>query len=97
VQLDKDGTAWFRIGDPHLFVWTVGSVEHARERLVPILEMHIRRVISDRTAAEVLDRTDAMDWEIARLTGEHAREFGVAVVEVKLKWRVVDPMERSRR
>jgi tetratricopeptide (TPR) repeat protein len=99
LQLDEAGAVRFRIVDPHLFVWTGGSVEQARERLMPILEIHIRRAVSDRTAAEVLDRTDAIDREIARLAlaDEHARAFGVAVVEVKLEWRAVDPRERLRR
>jgi membrane protease subunit HflC len=85
-RLDVDAYARFRIIDPRLFNQRVRDEANARTRLAPIVNSSMRRVLGNATLANVLsaDR-DRIMADIQKEVNEAARDFGIEIVDVRLR------------
>lgn len=81
-----DAFARYRIVDPLKFYQTVRDESMVRSRLGPILESSIRRVLGARTFQDVVrDKREELMGLIARQVNTEGKEFGLQVVDVKIK------------
>ena len=82
-----DSFTRYRITDPLRFFQTVGATEAGiRARLNSIVTSSLRRVLGNEPLLSVLstDRTRIMG-EIRRQVNEEARQFGIAVEDVRIR------------
>jgi membrane protease subunit HflC len=85
-RLVVDAFARYRIIDPLLFYQTVRDERSVRSRLGPIVESSIRRVLGGSTFEEVVrDKREALMKHIAQQVNEEGKEFGLEVVDVRIK------------
>ncbi|WP_126173453.1 protease modulator HflC [Altericroceibacterium xinjiangense] len=85
-RLQVDAYARFRVIDPVRLVETVGTERNVAEQLRPILTSVLRQELGRRTFASLLtaERGDAMT-NIRNNLDEQAREYGVQVIDVRVK------------
>ena len=86
-RLIVDSFTRYRITDPLRFFQTVGATEAGiRARLNSIVTSSLRRVLGNEPLLSVLsaDRTRIMG-EIRRQVNEEARQFGIAVEDVRIR------------
>jgi modulator of FtsH protease HflC len=85
-RLVVDAFARYRITDPLLFYQTVRDERSVRSRLGPIVESSIRRVLGGATFEDVVrDKREALMKHIAQQVNEEGKEFGLEVVDVRIK------------
>jgi len=85
-RLVVDAFARYRITDPLLFYQTVRDERNVRSRLGPIIESSLRRVLGGTTFQEVVrDKREALMKRIALQVNEEGKEFGLEVVDVRIK------------
>jgi membrane protease subunit HflC len=85
-RLVVDAFARYRITDPLLFFQTVRDERNVRSRLGPIIESSLRRVLGGTTFQEVVrDKREALMKRIAQQVNEEGKEFGLQVVDVRIK------------
>jgi modulator of FtsH protease HflC len=81
-----DAFARYRITDPLLFYQTVRDERNVRSRLGPIVESSLRRVLGGATFQDVVrDNREALMKRIAAQVNEEGKEFGLEVVDVRIK------------
>ena len=81
-----DAFARYRIVDPLLFYQTVRDERMVRSRLGPIVESALRRVLGGSTFQDVVrDKREALMKRIAKQVNEEGKEFGLEVVDVRIK------------
>jgi membrane protease subunit HflC len=85
-RLVVDAFARYRITDPLLFYQTVRDERMVRSRLGPIIESSLRRVLGGTTFQDVVrDKREALMKRIAHQVNEEGKEFGLEVVDVRIK------------
>jgi modulator of FtsH protease HflC len=81
-----DTFARYRIVDPLLFYQTIRDERNVRSRLGPITESALRRVLGAATFQDVVrDKREALMKQIANQVNEEGKEFGLQVVDVRIK------------
>ena len=81
-----DAFARYRIVDPLKFYQTVRYEPNVRSRLGPIIESSLRRVLGNATFQDVVkDKREALMKRIAQQVNEEGKEFGLEVVDVRIK------------
>jgi membrane protease subunit HflC len=81
-----DTFARYRIVDPLLFYQTIRDERNVRSRLGPITESALRRVLGAATFQDVVrDKREALMKLIAQQVNEEGKEFGLQVVDVRIK------------
>src|SRR5215475_5732826 len=81
-----DTFARYRITDPLLFYQTIRDERNVRSRLGPITESALRRVLGASTFQDVVrDKREALMKQIANQVNEEGKEFGLQVVDVRIK------------
>jgi membrane protease subunit HflC len=81
-----DAFARYRIVDPLLFYQSVRDERMVRSRLGPIVESALRRVLGSSTFQDVVkDKREALMKRIAHYVNEEGKEFGLEVVDVRIK------------
>lgn len=85
-QLLVDNYARWRIRDPLLFYTTVRNEAGARSRLDDIIYSNVRENLGRHTFSDIINekRAELME-QVTRITDEKAREFGIEVVDVRIK------------
>ena len=85
-RLIVDAFARYRIVDPLLFYQTVRDERMVRSRLGPIVESSLRRVLGGSTFQDLVrDNREALMKRIAQQVNEEGKEFGLEVVDVRIK------------
>jgi membrane protease subunit HflC len=85
-RLVVDTFARYRIINPLLFYQTVREERNVRSRLGPIMEASLRRVLGSTTFQDVVrDKREALMKRIAQQVNEEGKEFGLEVVDVRIK------------
>jgi membrane protease subunit HflC len=85
-RLVVDAFARYRITDPLLFYQSVRNEVGARERLKSIMESSLRRVLGGATFQEIVrDKREELMKRIARQVNADGKEFGLEVVDVRIK------------
>jgi membrane protease subunit HflC len=91
-----DSYSRYRITDPLLFYQTVGSEAGVRARLAAIVSGSLRRVLGNVTLSDILSgKRAAIMIQIRDEVAAQAKEFGVQVVDVRLR-RADLPEENSQ-
>src|SRR5262249_38398776 len=81
-----DAFTRYRIIDPLKFFQTVRSVQRVRTTLGPIVDSSLRRVLGGSTFQDVVrDKREDLMKRIARHVNEEGKEFGIEVVDVRIK------------
>src|SRR5262245_63815605 len=81
-----DTFARYRIVNPLLFYQTVREERNVRSRLGPITEAALRRVLGSATFQDLVrDKREALMKRIAQQVNEEGKEFGLEVVDVRIK------------
>jgi membrane protease subunit HflC len=94
-KLIVDSFARYRIIDPLRYYQTIRNERGVRSRVGPILDSSLRRVLGSATFAEaVRDKREALMELIQQQVNAEARNFGIAIVDVRLK-RVDLPPQNS--
>ena len=85
-QLVVDNYSLWRIKDPLQFYRTVRSEDGARSRLDDIIYSNVRENLGRHTLSEIINtkRAELME-QVTKRTDEKAREFGIEVVDVRIK------------
>ncbi len=85
-QLVVDNYARWRIVDPLQFYRTVRSEDGAQSRLDDIIYSNVRESLGRHAFSEIIstDRSRIMG-EVTRRTDEKAREYGIEVMDVRIK------------
>ncbi len=85
-QLVVDNYCRFRIVDPLQFYLTVRNEAGAQSRLDDIVYSNLRENFGRQTLSEILSkkRDDLME-EVTRKSDEKAREYGIEIVDVRIK------------
>jgi modulator of FtsH protease HflC len=85
-RLWVDAFARYRITDPLLFYQSVRNEMGARERLKPIMEASLRRVLGAATFQDIVrDKREELMKRIAKQVNADGKEFGLEVVDVRIK------------
>jgi len=85
-RLVVDAFARYRITDPLLFYQTVRDERNVRSRLGPIIESSLRRVLGGSNFSDLVrDKREALMKRIAQTVNEEGKEFGLEVVDVRIK------------
>jgi membrane protease subunit HflC len=85
-RLKVDAFARYRIVDPLLFYQAVRDERSVRARLGPVIEASLRRVLGEVTFQDVVrDKREALMKRIAQQVNEEGKEFGLEVVDVRIK------------
>jgi membrane protease subunit HflC len=85
-RLWVDSFARYRITDPLLFYQSVRNEAGVRERLKPIIESSLRRVLGAATFQEIVrDKREDLMKRIAKQVNQDGKEFGLEVVDVRIK------------
>jgi membrane protease subunit HflC len=91
-----DSYSRYRITDPLLFYQTVGTEAGVRARLASIVNGSLRRVLGNSTLSDILSaKRAAIMIQIRDDVGAEAKNFGVQVVDVRLR-RADLPEENSQ-
>jgi membrane protease subunit HflC len=91
-----DSYSRYRITDPLLFYQTVGTEAGVRTRLLSIVSGSLRRVLGNVTLSDILSaKRAAIMIQIRDEVAAQAKEFGVEVVDVRLR-RADLPEENSQ-
>ncbi len=91
-----DSYSRYKITDPLLFYQTVGTEAGVRTRLASIVSGSLRRVLGNVTLSDILSEKRAQIMiQIRDEVGAQAKEFGVEVVDVRLR-RADLPEENSQ-
>jgi modulator of FtsH protease HflC len=91
-----DSYSRYKITDPLLFYQTVGTEAGVRTRLASIVSGSLRRVLGNVTLSDILSaKRAAIMIQIRDEVGAQAKEFGVEVVDVRLR-RADLPEENSQ-
>lgn len=91
LTLDKkrlvvDHVTRWRIVDPLLFYKTVRDVFGARSRLDDIVFSELRRALAERQFANIISsKREAVMELVAKSAAEQAKQFGIDVVDVRIK------------
>lgn len=94
-RLAVDAFARYKIVDPLKFYQAVGSIAAAENRLGTIVMSAARRVIGSSSFVDIVkSNRPAVTAEIAKEVDAEAKQFGVAVVDVRLR-RVDLPAQAS--
>lgn len=85
-QLMVDNYARWRIVDPLQFYRTVRNEAGAQSRLDDIIYSNVRENLGRNTLSDIINakRSELME-QITRITDEKAREYGIEVVDVRIK------------
>ncbi len=79
-----DNYALWRISDPRQFVETMGgSLLRAQGRLDDVVYSNLRDVLAKQTLEDIIKREQMT--EVARLTQEQVRQFGMEIIDVRIK------------
>lgn len=85
-RLVVDAFARFKVVDPLLFYQTVGNEAIARSRMSALINSNIRQVLGSEAFSTVLSgERDALMRRIRDLVNEEAKDFGILIVDVKVK------------
>jgi membrane protease subunit HflC len=85
-RLVVDAFARFKIINPLLFYQTVGNETVARSRMGALINSNIRQVLGSEAFSTVLSgERDALMQRISDLVNEEAKDFGIRIVDVKIK------------
>jgi len=85
-RLTVDAFARYRIIDPLKFYQTVRYERNVRSRLGPIIESSLRRVLGGSPFQDLVkDKREALMKRIAQVVNEEGKEFGLEVVDVRIK------------
>ncbi|HWU04652.1 MAG TPA: SPFH domain-containing protein, partial [Novosphingobium sp.] len=85
-RLEVDAYARFRVIDPVRMVRTAGTVDRLQEQLRPILTSSLRQGLASHTFQSLLTpERGAMMAQIRSLLDQEAREYGVQVIDVRIK------------
>src|SRR5262245_51627717 len=85
-RLWVDAFARYRIIDPLLFYQSVKSETIAKDRLKPIMEASLRRVLGAATLQEIVrDKREDLMKRIAKQVNADGKELGLEVVDVRIK------------
>lgn len=85
-QLVVDNYARWRIRDPLQFYRTVRSEEGAASRLDDIIYSNVRENLGRHSFSEIInEKRAALMQEVTRITNEKARDYGIEVVDVRIK------------
>jgi modulator of FtsH protease HflC len=85
-RLKVDAFTRFRIVDPLLFYQAVRDERSVRSRLGPVVESALRRVLGGSTFTDLVrDKREALMKQIAKQVNEEGKEFGLEVVDVRIK------------
>jgi len=85
-RLKVDAFARYRIVDPLLFYQAVRDERSVRSRLGPVIESALRRVLGGSTFTDLVrDKREALMKQIAKQVNEEGKEFGLEVVDVRIK------------
>lgn len=81
-----DAFTRYRIVDPLKFYQSVRTEARVRQTLGPIVESSLRRVLGGATFQDVVkDRREELMKRIAKQVNEEGRDFGLEVVDVRIK------------
>lgn len=79
-----DNYALWRISDPKQFVETMGgSMVRAQSRLDDVVYSNLRDVLAKQTLEDIIKREQMT--EVTRLTQEQVRQFGMEIIDVRIK------------
>ena len=85
-QLVIDNYTRFRIVDPLQFYRTVRDESGAQSRLDDIVYSNLRETLGRHTLSEIVsEQRSALLAEVTRRSDEKAREYGIEVVDVRIK------------
>lgn len=85
-QLIVDAFARYRIVDPLRFFQSVGSVVGMEARLPNVINSSLRQVLGDVPLSEILTKERAaLMRKSTQIATENSREFGIEVVDVRMK------------
>ena len=85
-QLMVDNYARWRIVDPLQFYRTVRNEAGAQSRLDDIIYSNVRENLGRNTLSDIIDeKRDVLMKQITKITDEKAREYGIEVVDVRIK------------
>lgn len=85
-RLVVDAFARYKIVDPLLFLQTIQSVRLVPSRLGAILDSSTRSVLGGATFTSIVrDKRDALMKETTRQVNEKAKDFGLEVIDVRIK------------
>lgn len=86
-RLVVDAFARYRIIDPLKFYQSVGTVEGANSRLLPVLNSSMRRVLGESTFIEVVrdQRAVLMNRISEQMNIEAKSNFGIDVIDVRIR------------
>jgi membrane protease subunit HflC len=85
-QLEVDTYARWRILDPLQFYRTVRNEEGARSRLDDIIYSNVRENLGRHRFSEIInEKRSLLMAEVTKRTDEKAREFGIEVMDVRIK------------
>lgn len=85
-RLVVDAFSRYRIVNPLLFYQNVRDQQRVRVVVGPLVVSAIRRVLGNATLQDVVkDRREALMKEIARQVNSEAKDYGIEVVDVRLK------------
>ena len=81
-----DAFTRYKVVDPLKFYQTVRDERQVRSRLGPIVESSLRRVLGASTFQDLVrDKREDLMKRIARLVNDEGKEFGLEVVDVRIK------------
>lgn len=85
-QLLVDNYARWRILDPLQFYRTVRNEEGATSRLDDIIYSNVRENLGRHSFSDIIaTKREQLMQEVTRITNEKAREYGIEVVDVRIK------------
>lgn len=85
-QLVVDNFARWRIIDPLQFYRTVRNEDGARSRLDDIIYSNVRENLGRHSFSEIINtKRSSLMQEVTKRTDEKAREFGIEVMDVRIK------------
>src|SRR5262249_4174463 len=85
-RLLVDAFGRYRVTDPLLFYQSVRNEAGVRDRLKPIVESSVRRVLGSAQFLEIVkDKRESLMKRIAKQVNEDGKQFGLEVVDVRIK------------
>jgi len=85
-RLVVDAFARYRVREPLRFYQSVGSVEGANQRLSPLLNSALRRVLGEATLTHVVrDERSQLMARVREQVDREAQAFGISIVDVRIR------------
>jgi membrane protease subunit HflC len=85
-RLVVDAFARYRVSDPLKFYQTIGAIENANGRLLPLLNSALRRVLgANRKIDTVRDKRAQLMADVRNQLGSEAKAFGIEVVDARIR------------